>query len=48
MVNIYMCLLNLCKPLFNVENGKYSSINPEYFMHNDRMKICKYEKINKK
>lgn len=43
-----MCLVNLCKPIFNIESGKYTNINPEYFLYNDRMKLCKYEKINKK
>ena len=48
MLNLYFCLLSLCKPIFNIETGKYNNINPEYYMDNDRAKLCKYEKINKK
>ena len=48
LINLYVCLLNLCKPLFSIESGKYMNINPEYFVHNERMKLCKYERINKK
>lgn len=28
MINLYVCMLNLCKPLFNRESGKYKSIDP--------------------
>ena len=36
MINLYVCMLNLCRPLFNRESGKYKSIDPEYFVHNIR------------
>lgn len=48
MLNIYVCLLNLCKIITNKAEGKYKSIDPEYFVFNDRVKENKYEKLNKK
>lgn len=42
MVNLYVCMLNLCKPLFNKESGKYKNIDPEYFVFNRRTELCKY------
>jgi hypothetical protein len=45
-MNVYVVLLNLCKPFLSREGDKWKNIDPEYYMFKERAVACKYEPIH--
>lgn len=47
MLNIYECMMEISRPILDLSNGKYQSVDPEYFYHKEHAKLCQYEPLKK-
>ena len=46
LLNAYVCFLNLCKVITSRQDDKYRSIDPSYFMQQEKVALMKYDAIN--
>ena len=46
MLNIYECLLDISRVIFDRGQTMYQNIDPEYFQYSEHCKLCQYEPLN--
>lgn len=47
MLNVYECMIEITRVILDLSNGKWQSIDPEYFLRKEHARLCNYENLKK-